>query len=128
LFPNKRTGEILSGTRIVEQQRGDMDVQVIYVKTEKAADEIHNRTHNLTQKMRSLLIMIDGTKAVGSYMEFSKVLGDVTSMLTELERQGFINKQVQTVPEPQQPEQPAQGKLQETLSAYLNLLGDERRE
>jgi hypothetical protein len=101
-----------------------MDGQDVYTKTEKAMDEIQNRTYKLAQKMRSLLIMIDGTKAVSSYVDFSKVLGDVTSMLIELEQQGFIKKSEQAVSTPQQPEQPAE----KTAETTLGLSEDQKKE
>jgi len=82
-----------------------MDEEVIYTKTDKASEEIQNRTYKLNQKMRSLLIMIDGTKPINAYLEFKSVLGDVTSMLAELEQEGFIKK-IEVVPK-KQPAQPA---------------------
>jgi hypothetical protein len=86
-----------------------MEGQDIYVKTEKALEEIQNRTYKLPQKLRSLLIMIDGAKPVTAFMDWSKVLGDVSAMLVELEQQGFIKKP-EKVPEPIPPqsEPPAQ--------------------
>jgi len=69
-----------------------MDRQDIYVKTDKASEEIQNRKYKLSQALRSLLIMIDGTKTIGSYVTQAVALGDVTAMLQELEQQGFIKK------------------------------------
>ncbi len=71
---------------------GNMDRQDIYVKTDKASEEIQQRKYKLSQALRSLLIMIDGTKTIGSYITQAVALGDVSSMLLELEQQGFIKK------------------------------------
>ena len=69
-----------------------MDREDIYIKTEKATDEIQNRKYRLPQAMRSLLIMIDGTKTIGAYLDRAVALGDVSKMLIELEKQGFIQR------------------------------------
>jgi hypothetical protein len=69
-----------------------MDELSVFMKTEMAAEEIKNRTYKLSQKMRSLLIMIDGKKPVSALIEIAGGLGDVAVILTELENQGFIVK------------------------------------
>lgn len=69
-----------------------MDELSVFMKTEMAAEEIKNRTYKLSQKIRSLLIMIDGKKPVGDLIEIAGGLGDVPVILTELENQGFIVK------------------------------------
>ena len=69
-----------------------MDRQDIYGKTEKGSEEMKSRKYKLPQAMRSLLIMIDGTMPVGSFLDQATALGNVATMLTELEQQGFIKK------------------------------------
>jgi hypothetical protein len=71
-----------------------MDRQDVYGKTEKGLEEIKSRKYNVPQAMRSLLIMIDGTKTVGSFLDQAGALGDVSAMLAGLEQQGFIVKAV----------------------------------
>jgi hypothetical protein len=56
-----------------------MDALTVFMKTEMAADEIKNRTYKLSQKMRSLLIMIDGKKSVNALTEMARGLGDVAA-------------------------------------------------
>jgi len=69
-----------------------MDRQDIYGKTEKGSEEMKSRKYKLPQAMRSLLIMIDGTMSVGAFLDQATALGNVATMLTELEQQGFIKK------------------------------------
>jgi hypothetical protein len=69
-----------------------MDRQDIYGKTEKGSEEMKSRKYKLPQAMRSLLIMIDGTMPVGAFLDQATALGNVSTMLTELEQQGFIKK------------------------------------
>lgn len=69
-----------------------MDRQDIYSKTKKGLEEVQNRKYNLPQAMRSLLIMIDGTKPIGVFLDQATALGDVNAMLLGLEQQEFIAK------------------------------------
>jgi hypothetical protein len=79
-----------------------MERQDIYIKTEKASEEIQNRKYRLPQSIRSLLIMIDGTTTIGGYMDQAVALGDVSKMLRELEQQGFIKRRA-AIPKTPQP-------------------------
>jgi ribosomal protein S8 len=58
--------------------------------------------------------MIDGTKSVEVFNNFSEVLGDVTAMLAVLEEQGFIQKH-QVVEKPNQATERALGKNTEKI-------------
>jgi hypothetical protein len=69
-----------------------MDRQDIYSKTSKGLEEVKNRKNNLPQALRSLLIMVDGTKPIGAFLDQATALGDVNAMLVGLEQQGFIAK------------------------------------
>jgi len=69
-----------------------MDELTVLMKTEAGSEEMRNRTYGLSQKVRSLLIMIDGKKPVGAYIEIAGGLGDVPAMLYELETLGLIEK------------------------------------
>ena len=69
-----------------------MDRQDIYSKTSKGLEEIKSRKYNLPQALRSLLIMVDGTKPIGAFLDQATALGDVNAMLLGLEQQGFIAK------------------------------------
>jgi hypothetical protein len=69
-----------------------MNRQDIYIKTEKGTEEIQHRKYKLSQTMRSLLVMINGSTTVGTFLDQATALGDVTSLLTDLEQQGFIKQ------------------------------------
>lgn len=69
-----------------------MNRQDIFIKTEKGSDEIQNRKYRLSQTLRSLLIMINGSTSVGSFLDQATALGDVASLLADLEQRGFIKK------------------------------------
>jgi hypothetical protein len=107
---------------------GTMDGLAIYVKTEKGSEEIQNRKYKLAQKMRSLLIMIDGRKPVNDLVEMAAGLGDVGTMIAELESLGLIEKK--TVPQmPAHPEKTTANSNQDkemlavTLAKKLSDLG-----
>jgi DNA-binding PadR family transcriptional regulator len=92
----------LIGTELEEET---MDRQDTYVKTEKGSEEIRERKYKLPQAMRSLLNMIDGTTTAGAFLSEATALGDVASMLAELEKQGFIKK-TEARPQPPPPPSP----------------------
>lgn len=82
-----------------------MDRQDTFVKTEKGTEEIRERKYKLPQAMRSLLNMIDGTTTAGAFLDQATALGDVASILADLEKQGFIKK-TEPVVRPQAPVPP----------------------
>jgi hypothetical protein len=64
----------------------------IYAKTEEGVLELKERKHNLPIALRSLLIMVDGSRTVAEVLERARVLRvDVTALAT-LERSGLIAK------------------------------------
>jgi DNA-binding PadR family transcriptional regulator len=69
-----------------------MNQQDIYAKTDKGLEEMQSRKYKLPQAMRSILIMIDGATSTGVFLKQAAALGNVSTMLTELEEQGFIKK------------------------------------
>ena len=64
----------------------------IYRKSAKGLDEIQNRTHRLAPRLRQVLIMVNGKKALGALAAEASALGDIAQYLTELEAQGFIEE------------------------------------
>ena len=62
----------------------------IYRKSAKGLDEIQNRTHRLAPRLRQVLIMVNGKKALGALAAEASALGDIAQYLSELEAQGFI--------------------------------------
>lgn len=64
----------------------------IYRKSAKGLDEIQNRTNRLAPRLRQMLIMVNGQKALGVLAAEASALGDIVHYLSELEAQGFIEK------------------------------------
>lgn len=67
-----------------------MDMAAVYAKTAKGQEEISTRAWRLPQKQRLVLILVDGKLTVAQHQEKAGPLGDVVSLLEELERGGFI--------------------------------------
>ena len=69
-----------------------MDASTVAVKTEKGQEEIKNRTYKLSQRMRALLILVDGSRTAGEITQQADLLGLGPDALADLEREGFIAK------------------------------------
>jgi hypothetical protein len=67
-----------------------MDKSTILVKTAKGADELKARTHALPQKLRAILIMIDGTATAGALLARFGGLPEIETALATLLAQGFV--------------------------------------
>lgn len=69
-----------------------MNLQAVLQKTEKGAEEIQTRRHKLEQRLRTLLIVVNG-KATGADLakQFEQI-GDVRPMLEQLLAGGFIRE------------------------------------
>lgn len=65
-----------------------MDHSATIAKTAKGADEIKSRAHGLPQKLRTLLILADGTVTVSALM--AKFGSEVEASLQTLLDQGFV--------------------------------------
>jgi hypothetical protein len=64
----------------------------IYAKTEEGVRELKERKRNLPIALRSVLIMVDGTRTVAEVLQRARALRvDVTALAT-LERAGLIGK------------------------------------
>ncbi len=67
-----------------------MNPNVRFTKTEKGQDEIRNRTHRLSPKLRQMLVLVDGTKPIGELVAAAASLGGDATVLELLVRDGFI--------------------------------------
>jgi len=69
-----------------------MNRQAVLQKTEKGVEEIKTRVHKLEQRLRMLLIVVNG-KATGADLvtQFAS-LGDITPMIEQLIAQGFVRE------------------------------------
>jgi len=67
-----------------------VDSQTILAKTSKGVEEIETRRHKLDQRLRAMLLMVNGKRTVAELAREYGRLGDVPKMLQQLERDGFI--------------------------------------
>src|SRR3990172_5307799 len=61
-----------------------MNPQSRFVKTEKGQEEIRNRTHRLQPRLRSLLVLVDGTKPVAELVQAAAAFGGGPGVLEAL--------------------------------------------
>jgi hypothetical protein len=67
-----------------------MDASAIYRKTDKGTDELKSRGKNLPQRLRTMLILIDGTRTVAELQPAAAKMGGEGDFITVLERQGLV--------------------------------------
>ena len=69
-----------------------MDLRAILQKTDKGVEEITTRKHKLEQRLRMVLIVVNG-RATGAELvaKFAQI-GDVTPMIEQLLAGGFIQE------------------------------------
>jgi hypothetical protein len=67
-----------------------MDRTAQLAKTAKGVEELKSRTHGLAQKLRSLLIMVDGASTAGDLLARFGGIPDVDAGLQALVDQGFV--------------------------------------
>lgn len=67
-----------------------MDTSLILVKTEKGIEEIKSRSHGLSQALRALLIMADGSTSAAKLLRKTEQLPQVEEHLDWLIHEGFV--------------------------------------
>ena len=67
-----------------------MDRAAVLAKTARGAEELKSRTHGLAQRLRSLLILIDGTSTAGDLLAKFGGIPEVKAGLQALVDQGFV--------------------------------------
>ena len=65
---------------------------IVYEKTAQGQEEIQTRKLNLPQKLRTLLIVVDGQKTLGHIVNQFSPMGNVAELLSELDKKGLIAK------------------------------------
>jgi hypothetical protein len=65
---------------------------IVLVKSRAGVEEVKGRKLKLPPKLRTLLILVDGTKAVAVLNEEAAALGAPADALEELERQGLVER------------------------------------
>lgn len=67
-----------------------MDLQAIYIKTEKGLEELATRAYKVPSRVRNLLVMVDGTATGEQIVETTAVLGNSAAFFSLLVDEGFI--------------------------------------
>jgi hypothetical protein len=67
-----------------------MNSSDIVVKTAKGAEEVKTRSRNLPQRLRTMLILIDGSLNVQQLLEAAAKLGVASDFLEILQHQGLV--------------------------------------
>ncbi|HEX5092962.1 MAG TPA: hypothetical protein VFV84_09775 [Burkholderiales bacterium] len=69
-----------------------MNRQAVLQKTEKGVEEIKTRAHKLEQKLRMLLIVVNGKATGADLAKQFEAIGDITPMLEQLIADGFVRE------------------------------------
>jgi hypothetical protein len=69
-----------------------MSTEQIYIKTPLGIDEVQNRKLNLAPRLRTMLIMIDGRKAVSVLKQDAAKFGCPEDFIESLEAAGLITR------------------------------------
>lgn len=80
-----------------------MNANAIYRKTERGAEEMRTRKLELPPKLRTMLIMIDGTQALDHLQGLAERLGAPKDFLAQLEQRGLIEAAAPAAPAAQTP-------------------------
>jgi hypothetical protein len=99
-----------------------MNQSLVLAKTAKGLDELKSRTHGLPQKLRSLLIVVDGAATAGELMERFASLADVEANLQTLIDQGFIEGKARPAPPKDATPRAPQETREEALSHLTHVL------
>lgn len=67
-----------------------MKNDVILAKTPKGLEEIQTRVHKLPQRMRTVLILVDGKTSAGQFVERLTAITDLDAILEMLLKEGFV--------------------------------------
>jgi hypothetical protein len=67
-----------------------MNLQAVLKKTGKGVEEIETRKHKLEQKLRTLLIVVNGKATGADLVRQFEQIGDIRPMLEQLLAGGFI--------------------------------------
>lgn len=76
------------------------DRNAIYQKSAKGSQAIAARDQALPQKLRSLLILVDGKRTADELAKLAGALGDTGQLLGLLQQHGYIEEVANTAPAP----------------------------
>lgn len=77
-----------------------MNLDLVYVKTEKGRNEIATHSEHLPARLRVLLIMVDGVKPLREILALRGNTPEAQSQLEQLEAQGLIQLRSAAAPSP----------------------------
>jgi hypothetical protein len=69
-----------------------MNLQAVLAKTDKGAEEIETRKYKLEQKLRTILIVVNGKSTAAELAKKFEPLGDVGPMLERLLAEGYVRE------------------------------------
>ena len=69
-----------------------MNLQAVLQKTDKGVEEVKTRAHRLEQRLRMLLIVVNGKVTGAELVKQFETVGDITPMLEQLLAQGFVRE------------------------------------
>jgi hypothetical protein len=69
-----------------------MNLQAVLHKTEKGVSEVQTRQHKLEQKLRNLLIVVNGKATAAELVKQFEQIGDVAPQLEQLIAGGFVRE------------------------------------
>lgn len=98
-----------------------MDPHSVLSKTAKGREEIETRKHRLEQRLRQLLITVNGKLSAGELAGQFRHLGDVAPLLDQLARDGFV----EAARDPADRLKQAQRELSALISEGLGPSGDD---
>jgi hypothetical protein len=89
-----------------------MERKAVLAKTAKGQDEIKSRTHGLAHKLRSILIMVDGSATAGDILAKFGGIPEIEAALDSLVSQGFVEIKGGQSAAPAAPNAPPSGATQ----------------
>jgi hypothetical protein len=84
----------------VTRKQVTVDSTAVLAKTAKGLEEVKSRTHGLSQKLRTLLIMVDGTATAGALIAKFGGLPEIGAALGSLVQDGFVEIKGAATPSP----------------------------
>ena len=65
---------------------------LVLTKTEKGIEALQNRSRELPQRLRTVLVLVDGRQSIGTLVERFGALSDIQAALQELVERGLIGR------------------------------------
>jgi|SRR5437867_3973665 len=75
-----------------------MSTPVVPSKTALGQDELRHRTHRLSQRHRTVLLLVDGRRSLGEVLDLANQAGAAISHFEELVRLGLVDVPVEASP------------------------------